>query len=530
MAQETNIELIRELERKIEEGKGDTIELKRARNALLKISTCVPPEILGDIFSWTLVRGDPTSGGDSRFDGFPKGSYNFLLVCHHWFEVASQTPELWSFWGNTFDEWRQWHHRHPQVAPLDLVLKAHAPSPLTSTDYTLKDALRDRATRDTIRQVHLWGFQESPLSSIISLLTPVEEGVQRRSIESIDLRQWGEEDFSDLSDFFARICLPKLRSLLLHGALVLPPLDYLARQTTLLTALSLNVIESPQSPPPTTSQLLSILVSNPSLQSLSLSGSGLPRSDEDGPIRQVTLRHLEKLYLRGDLHRVFRILDRLSFPRLLKFVEVTATNCTVQDASQAFVPYLQLYFRPDRGLQDKLYIGAISSSSYNFASIRVGNEDEASPFWAEFWARLAEDVPEKDIHGLCHNLITPTLRERVRRFNTNHPPDQLEELLVTMPNIETLELSDAVLSEGFLQPNPGGPCAGTKLLPSLRSLRFENLMVEDDDWGPLVAYLGHQTSDGKTISLTLSDDQDPYMCPEVVKQIEDIVGEINYWE
>ena len=197
------IESIRTLEKQIEEGKGDTVKLKRARNSLLNISTCVPPEILGEIFSWTLARGNQTLGGDSHFDEFPKGSYNFLLVCRHWFEVASHTPELWTFWGNTLEEWEKWHRRHLQVASIDLVLDCSVPpATLTPIDGSLKDALKDRATRDTIRQVHLWGDRGSPLSSIISMLTPVEESIQRRSIKSIDLRNRGGSSF-DASGFFA---------------------------------------------------------------------------------------------------------------------------------------------------------------------------------------------------------------------------------------------------------------------------------------------------------------------------------------
>ena len=46
MGRETNIHSIKTLEKQIEEGKGNIIELKRARN-LLNISTRVPPEILG---------------------------------------------------------------------------------------------------------------------------------------------------------------------------------------------------------------------------------------------------------------------------------------------------------------------------------------------------------------------------------------------------------------------------------------------------------------------------------------------------
>src|SRR6266478_6867066 len=112
MGQEVNIDSIRALEKQIEEGEGDAIELKRTRNSLLNISTRVPPETLGCIFAWTLVRKiDDSLHSLSHFDGLRKGSYNFLLVCHHWFEVASYTPELWSFWGNTLEVWKKRYHR-----------------------------------------------------------------------------------------------------------------------------------------------------------------------------------------------------------------------------------------------------------------------------------------------------------------------------------------------------------------------------------------------------------------------------------
>ena len=119
MGQETNAELIRALEERIEEGNGDTIELKRARNSLLNISTRVPPEILGEIFSWNLVRPDPDPELKSHFDGFCEGSNNFLLVCHHWFQVASHNPKLWTYCGNTLEDWEKWFRRHasPSIRP-----------------------------------------------------------------------------------------------------------------------------------------------------------------------------------------------------------------------------------------------------------------------------------------------------------------------------------------------------------------------------------------------------------------------------
>ena len=87
MGREIHLDSILALEKEIEEHEKAIIKLKRTRNSLLNVSTLLPPEILGKIFRWSVVRA-----GD--FDGLPKGSYNFLLVCHHWFEVASRAPEL----------------------------------------------------------------------------------------------------------------------------------------------------------------------------------------------------------------------------------------------------------------------------------------------------------------------------------------------------------------------------------------------------------------------------------------------------
>ena len=99
MGHEINIDRIRNLEKEIEGGVGDIIELKRARNSLLNISVIIPPEILGSIFCWNVTP----DGGLPRIGGFRKGTHNFLLVCHYWFEVASHTLELWGYWGHAKD-------------------------------------------------------------------------------------------------------------------------------------------------------------------------------------------------------------------------------------------------------------------------------------------------------------------------------------------------------------------------------------------------------------------------------------------
>ena len=106
---ETNAESIQAHETAI-------IKLKITRNSLLNISK-LPPEVLGNVFRWNAA---PTSD----FLGWVDRTHNFLLVCHHWFEVASRTPELWSFWGTTPKEWKRCCV-YSKTAPLDLVLDVH---------------------------------------------------------------------------------------------------------------------------------------------------------------------------------------------------------------------------------------------------------------------------------------------------------------------------------------------------------------------------------------------------------------------
>ena len=127
---------------------GDAIQLKRARNSLLNISVHVPPEILGVIFTWNIIF---LYGCRPHFGGLLKGTYNFLLVCHYWLEVASYTPELWSLWGNALKKWTRRYKRF-ETAPVDPVLKGGLSIPFGGP---LRDTLRERALYDATRSLHL---------------------------------------------------------------------------------------------------------------------------------------------------------------------------------------------------------------------------------------------------------------------------------------------------------------------------------------------------------------------------------------
>jgi hypothetical protein len=384
------------------------------------------------------------------------------------------------------------------------------------------DALRERASRDTIRQLHLLWNHPRLLTFIISLLTPDGDEPQCRSIESIDLRSLGASDLV-VSHFFSRAYFPKLRSLILHGEFLLPPWDHFAQRTTLLTILSVDLRKySPT--PPTTRQLFSILASNPGLQSLSLMRHALPEDGSNGFIPSVALRHLKRLFLAGELRRVFSVLDRLSFPCPLSCIEVDALNSTVAGITHTFGPYLQQYFQQDCELQDATL--AISTfSSCTRLSIRVkteGRPHTSSPLSVVFQATLAQRDRQEVLEKLCHDFVAFAPRQRVSNFLTSLPTTRLEDLLVAMPNIETLSLVRTVMSESLFQPNSGGPHVKAKLLPSLRFLSLENVTLADGDWRHLTEYLARQAADGRAITLRVQG-KCSHMCPDVAKKIEGLV-------
>ena len=539
MDREVNIDAIRVLERRIEDGEGDTIQLKRARNSLLNISR-IPPEVLGDVFVWRVVRGEDHSlGTKSHFNGVQKGSYNFLLVCHRWFEVAINTSELWNFWGNTLREWKNRHPQDPGVAPLDLVLHGHPTRDDGAiVDEPLQGALRNRALQDTIRQIHLFGYHNIAqpvvpriLQLIISSLTPNGEGVRCSSVESIDLRH-PEAASLDVSDFFTRYRLSKLRSLFLHGTFIVPPWDRLVPHTTILTTLSLNIGEPSLASPPITSQLLSILASNPNLQELSMTRSVIPE-DDDGSTFQVPMRNLKVLELTGELRPTFRLLDRLAFPGTLDRISVSALDSTAEDVFQISGPYLQDYFRRDHRLPNRLGVSVSASRCIAISvDIIINPPPRAShKRWVDFTATLQGAASPDVLDNLCLDFVAFTPQKRVSQLqlSTNRAlTNRMNNLFIAMPNIETLYLLKVTLSKGFLQPDPDGPQANRKLLPSLRHLDLLDIILPDGDWGHLKAYLAHQTSDNQVISLIASGRS--HMCPEVMSEIEGFVEEFCYYE
>ena len=263
---ELNIGSIFALDNQIEELEKALAELKRTRNSLLDVHK-LPPEIFGKIFRWNV-----TFEGD--FGGLEKRSHNFMFVCHHWYEVALRTPRLWSFWGNTPEDWVRWYPLSA-TAPLDLVLSGI--DRYCRFDPTLSNALQDRACRDTVRRIHLRSENSELLESILSSLTPGCKDTRSNRMKSLFVRNCDETPV-DGSDFFAHHCFPKLQRLnLIHCTI--SSWDLLKSRTGALTELHLDFLDP--SPTPTTLQLLSILASNPGLREVTLLHQAVPDDQAD---------------------------------------------------------------------------------------------------------------------------------------------------------------------------------------------------------------------------------------------------------
>ena len=483
---EINLKSIRALEEQIKEHEMAIVNLKRARNSLLNVSR-FPPEILGDIFRRNTAV-------EEYFGGLEKRSHNFLLVCHHWFKVALQTPEVWSSWGNNLQDWKKWHLRYP-MAPLDLVLDEES-SKGDTLDDSIRTALQDRAARDTIRQIHLLSHNLGLLRSIISSLAGSEE-IRSSSLESVVIAEGGGASV-DVSDLFTYYRFPKLQCLRLGGCTV-SSWDLVASRTSALTTLSLSFSR----PTPTASQLLSILGSNPLLQVASLVGCEV--SDDDGGKTsfQVPLYHLRALELAGDPRSVIELLNRLDHPGHLDRLEITLFRCTSEDISETIGPCLRDYLRQRGKSRGGLGLDLSTGKPHiRWGICDVSGIDFSAPgsIRMEKFMEIIiwlDSVPPMDVmREMTLNLIAHAPREEVVYFQTFHNPVAMEEVSAQFPHLRALHLWKTPLRVVFPKPTPG---MDREMFPSLQHLTLDHVSARRGNWSPLTAFLARRVSSGNQL-------------------------------
>ena len=518
MDRETNIDSIRSLEEGIKEHERAIIKLKRTRNSLLNISK-LPPEVLGNIFCWNVIRK-----GD--FDGLEKGSYNFLLVCHHWFEVASRTPELWSFWGITPKDWARRHSRSG-TARLDLVLGGYEYD-ARYFDDTLWDALEDRAAKDIVRRVHLEAGDTRLMGSILDSLTPDCEELRPNSMESFVLWNRNKVPF-DVSGFFAHYRFPKLQRLELTNCSI-SSWDNLTSRTSVLTSLRLDLSFYPLAS--TASQLLSILSSNPALRKLSLRRRAIPDDGGGKSSARVQLQHLKYLRLEGGSRHVSNLLNQLDHPRNMDLLSLTLHGWNDADASRTVGPYLRDYLQRRDKAQNGLDF-AVSSGYRTYRAshvkLRVGDasginfsDPAQSPIGTFFEITMFLNEKSRAVRERAVlDLVACIPREEVVYFKARNNSVATEDICTQFPNVRALSFDGVPLSVAF--PDLNMAMYG-KISPPLEHVLLEH--VNDDDWSPLTTFLASRVSSGNRLD-TLVISNSPGVPPEVMEGIRGMVRELK---
>lgn len=453
--------------------KSKIIQLNRCKNYLSSPSIRAPPEILGYIFELAIEREQHLHSG-IHFDELEGGRCNFLLVCHHWFQVASNIPKLWNF--------REISLHNGETTPGVLALDLYKPQ-TGRVNLPLRDELKNHITQDNIRSIDLQGRDPSSLGSILSLLTPNEDGVQEKRIESF-IFQTPKDIPMELSNFFAQLHLPFLQRLCIRGVLNTPLWDSLNLKTTHLTVLSLQLPETQFSL--TMPQLLLILIANPNLQDLSL--REVPCDEVENTGVQVPLLHLKTIDLEGELTDIFQLLEQLQIPAMLDRTSLTMTETTFPDIISTMVPYMKNLFQHDLRFKESTSVTSGSVGSDIRIPITVCHE---SP------------TQEQQSSKIMLNLPYP------------HPP--------TSPQLQVLPINPM---EDIPQKHwefLKATCA-PEIQEELYEAKFELKFVSEDGWQPLIAYLENQLPNDQPIKLSLCMTSQFNMIEDTTLSIEKQVG------
>ena len=511
----------------IERGnKEHQMKLDRARNPPLNISTFLPPEILGAIFYWVMIF-------QQKVRTPLKVPHSLLLVDRNWFQVALQTPQLWTSWGSSLKDWER-RCASPVVSKLNLELRGYCEG---SPSKPLLSALQDRAARDLIQRVSVKMQKSDLLNSIIPAITARGEGIQSISLEFLELYiDVHCPSKVQLSDFFSRYRFPKLQSLVLSGCFEFLSWNLLASRTGALINLSLSVRNS--WPIPTPSELLSILSSNPNLQRLKLHRTALPNFDHDDHSSfQVELPHLEWIHLTGNSRDALKLLSRLRPADKLDSLRLDLSYHSTSDISHTLARFLSDSLLRRGNIEEGVEVGGrCSVHGYSLWVGDVVKLVDCPPSTETKWfmsinvsMKQGEGPLEDGERGKLFFDSLAHIRNHVISLISPHSLLSSPNLLaIGMENLVEIWINRHVsLSEWFVEPDLGGARSYGQILPSLKHLSLFKPGLDEGNWTPLVTFLSSRASVGNLLEL-LEISPCPHICPDVVEEIKRVVQEFKY--
>lgn len=470
----------------------EATRLQRLGNTL-NPSVHLAPEVLGHIFWWGVVSGVTPTGR------IAENTFNFLLVCRYWFNVAISTPSLWAFWGTSLRECVAFH-RYSGAVPLYLNL---VDADTTRDIKAASGVLQDLSVQRRIRHLHV-RTSPKPLADILSFMSPSRKSIIRSQIKSLTLTVEGPwiaerpEEMPDITNFLDTHSLPELQSLRLRGCNL--RWECLVPQTSKLTHLFVHAYEGSRKP--SVVQLFSLFAGNSALETvdLSLEIASSPHDILPESSISVFLPHLRRLAVNGNASGYAQLLNLLKFSSELKHVRTDLfLDMIAMDVAAALSPFLSsLFHEPQRINLAIQIVYALVGLSINVSHVGVrerGGDIEdflmlrISSLDIGFWD-IAPTLPEEVAGRLPTANITGL---SIRRYSPMFRQD-FHSLFQTIGAVKELRVTDSAISDivrALASPTPSVEEGETAPLPHLHTFRLKDINFASTPHSGAIAHLSH---------------------------------------
>ena len=299
--------------------------------------------------------------------------------------------------------------------------------------------------------------------------------------------------------------------------------DLITSRTSVLTTIILDIHY--HSPTVTSSQILSILRSNPSLREITLRG-GAVHCDGGDKSSRVALAHLKILALSGVLEDGFPLLHHLDYPVKMDNLTLNVTDATINDISEKIGPYLRDHLRRRGRSRNGLGLYFSSKDTIEFHVEDVGETDLSAPGTA-WLARLVTtsiqlgQVPPKDLlEETLLNLVAHIPQEEIVYFKARGGPISTEAISTQFPYLRAMHFVETPLDVAF----PKSVLDRNRIFPCLQHLTLS--VGHNDNWKPLITFLDHLASSGNKL-YTLEIGGCNEMKPKVEEGVRRAVRELR---
>jgi len=276
---------------------------------------------------------------------------------------------------------------------------------------------------------------------------------------------------------------------------------------------------------PTTSQLVSLLASNPLLQKIVLRGAAIPSDNDTSSIR-VPLYDLKTLELTGKLRDVIRLFHRLDHPRRMDSLKLTLNDCSAEEISQLVEPCLRHclggHGRSQHGL------GLFLSFRHNL-SLHIGDVHGINPLLRRMDTFMVITIESTDIQRRHANeevvldLLVHVPREEIVHLQTKNDDGIARKVYPLFSNLRALSFASGYPCTMFPEPDLD---KDKEILVSLQHLSFQDLFLGPGDWKPLVDFLAYRASSGNRLD-TVEISDSSHMPPGVMRVIGGMVRELG---